>query len=359
MAKCTNEEFQTVCNAQIGVISTPVYKDYLCCHVGASTDDSVLTRLPKFYSILLSKFQGLKTNQEWVNGSTKESSFVSKPHDGVKSHNSRDPSSWQKNTSSRVPQAAREQPLVGSSDTWKKWFDSRECGICGGSHPTQYHDDLGARDRPKPTRPGTDRRGRAARAIPVLLLVPLEDGRRGRPQGRRPRRRRARQPARPRQAHPPAAGRRPGPARRRAAGPSPPRGPAPPAWGRGAWGCTGPSGPGSPPRSRTTAARRRGPAFPCAGAGSGGTRPSLGRRPRARERMRMAAPGWRQRDPLPPRLPPRLPVRLRERRGGRPSGRRAGGRRGSRGSRAPRRSSRPWPWRRTRGGGSARCGRRR
>ncbi|KAL3764830.1 hypothetical protein ACHAWO_006014 [Cyclotella atomus] len=109
MSKASNEEFKLLCNSQIGFVQSAWYKKIY-------RDASTTRQLSELAATLNDKYLALKTSKQWSGADSLGSAFnalVARAH--------------------RYP-------------TYEKWWDNQKCDICHKSHPTKYHDNLGARD---------------------------------------------------------------------------------------------------------------------------------------------------------------------------------------------------------------------
>lgn len=117
-----------MCDASIAALSTPHYRAYL-----RQENMSSLQELDDVASSLAERHEALTKSSKWMGVSHKASVYRATLALATESAN-----------------AAEHLP-------WKEYWDNSVCKRknCGGRHPTNYHDDLGARDRPR-----NDERGR-------------------------------------------------------------------------------------------------------------------------------------------------------------------------------------------------------
>jgi hypothetical protein len=95
MSACGNEEFRSICSAQLGFLSTPMYEDWVL-----HTSPDPLVQLDSFAAKLESKFEALKASKAWSGITRPDSSFkastTSGPSQTPSSSNARPPDpSWQ------------------------------------------------------------------------------------------------------------------------------------------------------------------------------------------------------------------------------------------------------------------------
>ena len=129
MAKSSCEKFNGSVNAAIGLHGNHLYKQLLTTKKSGSN----LSELQDLIQSFSARYLSLRQTNEWTGVN----------HKASKSSNS----------------AFKAQFSNRKEFDFKAWFDSKICGTCGKNHPTKYHNDLGARDRERPTRPSS-RNGR-------------------------------------------------------------------------------------------------------------------------------------------------------------------------------------------------------
>ena len=134
MSACGNEEFRSICSAQLGFLSTPMYEDWVL-----HTSPDPLVQLDSFAGKLESKYEALKASKAW--------SGINRPDSSFKASTTSGPSQTPSSSNARPPDPA-----------WQRWFDSQTCDVCGKAHPTKYHDDPSIRNRPFIPKPSSTQR---------------------------------------------------------------------------------------------------------------------------------------------------------------------------------------------------------
>jgi hypothetical protein len=139
MKQASSEEFQGTCTSQLGMLDTVMYKDWK-----RRECPSAVVELDILGDTLTERFTAISEKREWTGVSHKVGAFKA--------------------------ELAQKAEVVSSSSTgrtgrlpFQQWFDSQTCKVphCGGKHPTKYHNDLEARERPPPPlirRNGTNNR---------------------------------------------------------------------------------------------------------------------------------------------------------------------------------------------------------
>jgi hypothetical protein len=126
MKHASSEEFQGTCSSQLGILDTVMYKSWK--RVECPTMEMELDVLG---DTLKERFVALSQNKEWTGASHKVGTFKT--------------------------ELAQKAEVTGSNGKgrlpWTEWWDSQVCKVkhCGGKHPTSYHNNLEARDRPQPS----------------------------------------------------------------------------------------------------------------------------------------------------------------------------------------------------------------
>jgi hypothetical protein len=130
MAKASSEEFKEVCSSLWGSINSPMYGELAHrCPVAFPLDSFAWTLLAKYSSLCaINKWSGVERK-----ASAFKAALVSSSHR---------PGSAQPS----VPADSWSQPNVHKDPSYEAWFDAQKCENCGGSHPTQFHNDPGAHD---------------------------------------------------------------------------------------------------------------------------------------------------------------------------------------------------------------------
>lgn len=111
---------------------------------GEVSASELLDQLDLFHVKLTAKYRSLLKAKEWTAAVTPSSSSGGYKAALV---------NRQQTGNSHRGQPSNSQ-LLRPDPKWQAWFDSRICEKdvngkpCGGNHPTKYHDDLGARNRP-------------------------------------------------------------------------------------------------------------------------------------------------------------------------------------------------------------------
>jgi hypothetical protein len=134
MKHASNEEFQGVCTSQLGFLDSVMYQDW------AKNRSSKLVQLDSFASTLLTSYTSLELSLEWTGAKHKASAFKASISPSTET-SANTVESTNATTSANAPKKS-----------FKEWWDSCVCEKkgCGGKHPTRYHNDLEARDRPRP-----------------------------------------------------------------------------------------------------------------------------------------------------------------------------------------------------------------
>jgi hypothetical protein len=126
LSKASNSEFQTLCQTQSGILDTVIYKRQVLADKITPAQE-----VDEFAGIVVGRFTSLSLDMAWSGhahkGSVFKASLSKPPTEGAfVTDNSKD----------KLP--------------FKEWWDQQVCALkgCGGRHPTKYHNDLGARERP-------------------------------------------------------------------------------------------------------------------------------------------------------------------------------------------------------------------
>jgi hypothetical protein len=138
LSQASNKEFQTLCHTQTGILDTVFYKRQLLADKTTPAQE-----VDEFATIVVGRFNSLNLDMEWSGHTHKGSVFKV----------SLSQSSTQGAFVADKPK--KELPFA-------EWWDQQTCKLegCGGRHPTKYHNDLGAHNRPR-HRSQYDRRGQA------------------------------------------------------------------------------------------------------------------------------------------------------------------------------------------------------
>jgi hypothetical protein len=135
MAQASNTDFRMTCQSQVGFLDSLMYREFL-----RSKNFSVGEELDQFGGVLVERYTSLLQAGKWDGLSHKVSAFRA-----------------------MVPSGSDNKASQGKHKykSFPEWFDAQTCGRkgCGGRHPTAYHDDLEARDRPRPSKPSGNNRG--------------------------------------------------------------------------------------------------------------------------------------------------------------------------------------------------------
>jgi hypothetical protein len=127
LSQASNKEFQTLCHTQTGILDTVFYKRQLL-----SDKTTPAQEVDEFATIVVGRYSSLNLDMEWSGLNHKGSVFKA----------SLVPAGTQGAFVADKPKA--ELPFT-------EWWDQQTCKLegCGGRHPTRYHNDLGARNRPR------------------------------------------------------------------------------------------------------------------------------------------------------------------------------------------------------------------
>jgi hypothetical protein len=131
MSKCSTQEFVDVCNVNIAALSTTHYRAYV-----RSARLTKLQELDDVAGSLLERYLALsQTAGGWKGSLHKSSTFKA---------------SLMTAAGSEVANAVEKSDKL----SFTEWFDKQICAkkYCGGRHPTNYHNNLEARDRPRQER---------------------------------------------------------------------------------------------------------------------------------------------------------------------------------------------------------------
>jgi hypothetical protein len=139
MSRCSNEEFKASCSMQVAVLGSPMYTVYAALFPGAT---GPLQMLEAFASKLEIHSDGLILAKKLTGHSAKDSFFPAR--DASPTGRSRGDSPRQQ-TRDTIPH--QQGQLVDPDPKWQRWWKSQTCEICGGNHPTRYHDDKGKYSR--------------------------------------------------------------------------------------------------------------------------------------------------------------------------------------------------------------------
>lgn len=131
MGKSTTQEFVDVCNVNAAALNTTHYRAYV-----RQAKLTNLQELDDIASSLTERYTALsQTVGGWKGVAHKASVFKA---------------SLVASNSSEFANAAERSDKLPFTEWWDKQVCTRK--YCGGRHPTNYHDDLGARDRPRSER---------------------------------------------------------------------------------------------------------------------------------------------------------------------------------------------------------------
>jgi hypothetical protein len=131
MAQASSEEFKEVCSSLRGSINNPMYMEWAYRRPIAFQFDS-------FAGTLLAKYESLCAVNKWSGVDRKASAFKTALVPPPRKSHPEPPS---------APAAVRSQPKAHKYPSYEAWFDAQTCDVCGGKHPTRFHDDPGARER--------------------------------------------------------------------------------------------------------------------------------------------------------------------------------------------------------------------
>lgn len=133
---CSVAEYVGFVESQLSQLDSPIFDEWANSQSGGE-----LQLLNKYGSKLRQKHSTLLQKKQWIVPDTKASIFKAGSH--------------------RAPQAPPHsnqgvpKGMVAPRPDWQKWFLSQSCthtdehgNVCGGRHPTKYHDDPGILHRP-------------------------------------------------------------------------------------------------------------------------------------------------------------------------------------------------------------------
>ena len=129
--ECKNEDFAEIVRALSGSYHSTDHPD----------DNAARLEMMEFLcNKLVAKYRAFVKAKDWPASSTSSSGLTG----GFKAEEDRDSSSLHRDG------------FVQPRPEWQAWWDSCTCKHCGKPHPTKYHNDQGARNRPyRPTHRGT------------------------------------------------------------------------------------------------------------------------------------------------------------------------------------------------------------